>query len=1049
MHYYVRSSIALANVAVALLLVNVPRVEAQLTRGTVSGRVHDATGAILPAVDITIVNDATGSLRRLATSADGFYRAAALEPGQYTMTFELSGFRTVEQRALVVRSALETTLDVALAPGGVVESVQVTASSDAVLDRTNPTVGLTFSGRYLSNLPLSPDRDITRLALLVPTVVSAPGASPLSANGQRSRNNNFSVDGSDNNEMTISTFTMMVPPEAVEEFQVQTNPYNVEFGRNTGAQVNVITRGGTNRLQGDLHEDYRGSALNTLSNIEKDSGFTHPPRFNQNRFGASVGGPFLRDRAFFYGLAQGTRSRSASTLGATVRVPTRAGLDALRSVPLGVGQSAASRTEVLRRLDFLRQVHEGVGLRNLQTTTVNGVPIETGQANVGRATPGDGLDLFARADVQWTPTDRTTWRVARTALTNDNVYSNVDFGSRFAAGEDVLDRQVAISHLRIFGPSLLNELRVSHVRRRLDFPEQDAASPTATINGFFTIGGTRDFPQGRLQDSFQMSDVVTLQRSRHGLKMGADLRYITLDNLAAFDSKGTFTFNNLQDYVNNRAALYRQAVQTASFEASQWQMFFFAQDDLKLTRSTTLNLGLRYETATVPLGFFGAIDHDVRGAVVPGPLQRDHNNVAPRVGLSWSPSAQGGVKGWLFGDGRGVIRSGYGVGYDLLFYNLLVLAAGNYPRVVNSETSNAFDVYPATKTATGTPVFSPTATFRNVPERAQSPRNRYWSLTYQRNLGEPWTFEFGYSGSRGANGLTQLQANPAILTAEQAATVREAEDPFSIPSVQSRRAVPGVGSRILYATVGRSSYHAAFLRLERRLRRGLQMGAAYTFSRTMSDSDELLALPDIAGASPQVPQDFSALDREWAVSAFDRPHRATVHWSYETPAIGSGPLRALGSGWQVSGVFQGQSGQPFTILTGVDSNGNGAAGDRPNYDSSGRLVVDPKTGNLKSFTTSGMFLVPSVDGEPLPNSLGNGNLGRNTLRAAAWFTWDLSLSRRFMLGRHRVTLRADVYNAFNQDNYGVPVNVMNDLSFGQNVNDWGRRSMTLGARYEF
>lgn len=1026
---------------------------AQLTRGVVSGTVQDSTGAVVPGATVTVTNQQTGLVRTAVTSETGLYRVPALEPGMYRVLVELDGFRAIEHADVPVRTNEEASLDVTLTVAALTESVQVVAApSSASLNKTNPTVGLTFSTRQASALPLSADRDVTRLALLSPNVFSAPGASPIAANGQRSRNNNFTIDGSDNNEVTITTATMPMVPEAVAEFQVQTNPYNVEFGRNSGAQINVITRSGTNAFTGQVFEFYRGSALTSLNNIEKANGLTDPTRFNRHQVGAAAGGPVVRNRMFFYGLYQGDHGRSSNTLGSTVRVPTATGFAALATVPLGAEQSAASRQAVLDRLAFLRDVYaKGPAFRSIQNTLVNGVPIETGQTNLGRATPNDTHNVLARADVQVSPSDTLTVRYARNAIVNENAYSNTDFGAAFAANEQVHDQNTAVSYTRILAPTLLNEARLSHIRRDLQFPENDPGSPTATIGGFFNVGGTSQFPQGRLQDSFQFSDVLTHQRGRHAVKVGADVRYLALDSLAAFDSKGTFTFNNLQDYLNNRAASYRQALQTSSFDATQWQLFFFAQDDVRVTPSLTLNLGLRYENSTVPLGFFGATEPQVLASRVPGPMRRDNNNVAPRVGFAWSPSATRGVLGALFGDGRGVLRGGYGTGYDVLFYNLLINAAGNYPRVVNGDLNNAFDIYPNTTPVSGAAVFSPLATFRNVPENAQSPMSHYWSLSLQRDLSERLTMEVGYTGSLGRNALTQMQGNPSVLTEAQAATVRAAGNAFAIPSVQARREDPAIGSRILYATVGTSEYHAAFARVDRRFANGLQFGAAYTLSRLMSDSDELLALPDIATASPQVPQDYNALDGEWSVSAFDRTHRAAVHWIYEVPRFSSRALDAALGGWRVAGVFQAQSGQPFTILTGVDSNGNGGGGDRPNLVPGGTLTADPLTGNLKSFTTSGLFYVPlAANGTPLASSLGNGNLGRNTLRAAAVYNWDMSIAKRVtLLGAHAVTFRADVFNVFNQDNYGVPINAMNNLSFGQNVNNWGNRSMTLSAKYEF
>jgi hypothetical protein len=436
---------------------------------------------------------------------------------------------------------------------------------------------------------------------------------------------------------------------------------------------------------------------------------------------------------------------------------------------------------------------------------------------------------------------------------------------------------------------------------------------------------------------------------------------------------------------------------------------------------------------------------------VQGPLSRDANNLAPRAGFAWSPSGERGVMGALFGEGRGVIRGGYGVGYDVLFYNLLVLTASNYPRVVVGETTNAVDVYPRTLSVTGEPVFSPMAVFRNVPQDAQSPMSHYWSASWQRELGSTMSVEAGYSGSLGRNGFVQMQGNPSVLTAEQAAAVRATGNAFAIPSVQARREDPQIGSRLLYATVGRSEYHAGFVRFDRRFSQGLQFGAAYTLSRLMSDGDETLALPDIVMASPQTPQDYNDLDSEWSVSAFDRTHRLATSWIYETPRWSGRVTNAVFGGWRFAGVFQAQSGQPFTVLTGVDSNGNGGGGDRPDFDASGQLVPDPEIGNLRTFTTTGMFFVPrGANGLPLASSLGNGNLPRNSLRAPAVFNWDLSVARQFRLfGTHALTLRADILNAFNQDSYGIPINTMNNLSFGQNVNNWGNRSITVSAKYAF
>ncbi len=230
---------------------------------------------------------------------------------------------------------------------------------------------------------------------------------------------------------------------------------------------------------------------------------------------------------------------------------------------------------------------------------------------------------------------------------------------------------------------------------------------------------------------------------------------------------------------------------------------------------------------------------------------------------------------------------------------------------------------------------------------------------------------------------------------------------------------------------------------------------AYTYGRTYSDGDESLGVGAITAGSPQIPQDFTNLDVEWSPSVFDRPHRLVVNWIYELPWFESGwaangVMKSIFDGWQFSGVMQTQSGQPFTILTGVDSNGNGAGGDRPNL-GSGSLTEDPVTGNLRTFTNNGAYVTTlGTNGLPIAFGLGNGNAPRNNLRGPGFVNWDLSLSKRFRIfSTHAIGVRADFLNAFNQDEYQNPVSNMTSPDFGKNLNDWGQRSITLGINYQF
>jgi hypothetical protein len=1013
---------------------------------------------VVPGVTVTVTHVDTNAAQTAVTDAEGFYRVPALEPGRYTVVSELSGFRTVEQRDVTVRPALETPIDVKLDPAGVGETVQVTAEAATLgLNKSSPTIATTLTSRQVAELPLPGGRNINNLVLTVPNAMSTTGQGQYAVNGNRPRNNNYMVDGSDNNDVSVTIATSQIVPESVAEFQVLQNPYSVEFGRNSGGQVNVITKSGSNRFAGDFFDYYQASGLNSLTNLEKASGLTVPAKFIRHQVGGDIGGPVLRDKAFFFGLYQRDSQHTAlRPSGTTVRIPTPAGFAALAGAPLRTGQSAASRQAVLQQIAFLQDVYAGSAVfRNFSPVQVNGVTVETGQTNVAIQDPSLYHTGLGRVDFRPWANDNFTARYSINDRFDENGTGALGFGSRFAANQDLVDTNFAFSNTHVFSNAALNEVRFSLVRRDLAFPENDPASPAVTITGLFNIGGPSNFPQGRLTNAYQFSDTVTWNVSKHALKFGADVRLNDVHNEAAFDSKGTFTFNNLEDYMNNNAFSVAQALQTATFDVKQWQSYFFVQDDFRVTSDLTINAGIRYEISDVPLGMFGSTDPQVRDALVPGPVKKDTNNWAPRVGFAWSPR----FNHWLLGEGKSVLRGGYGVAYDVLFYNLLTVYTN--PNVNTITQNNVLDLYPNKLSSGSAAAFNPLNTWTNAPENTENPESRFYSLSFQREVGN-YLFEVGYSGSRGAKGINQIHANPAVLTAEQAATVRAGG---TIPSVQSRRLDPRFGVRTLIpAYVGpggndveaSSRYNAVFVAANRRLSRGLQLNSSYTFSRWRSNNDASLGEGGTESSS-QRPQSMFDYESEWSISNFDRPHRLAVSYMYEIPGPRQGLLGQIAGGWQFAGVTAFQSGRPFTILTGVDSNGDANAGsDRPDINASGTFTWDA---DHRNFTNSGYYTVPlGSNGLPLLNGLGNGNAPRNSERMAAAWNTDFALYKRFTVaGTTRLVVRVDAFNALNQDNYGgaagttIPVtfNQMSSPSFGQNNNNWGRRVIQLSGKITF
>ncbi|MFN0123089.1 MAG: hypothetical protein ACKV2V_21525, partial [Blastocatellia bacterium] len=461
----------------------------------------------------------------------------------------------------------------------------------------------------------------------------------------------------------------------------------------------------------------------------------------------------------------------------------------------------------------------------------------------------------------------------------------------------------------------------------------------------------------------------------------------------------------------------------------------------------------------VPFGFFGATDAESRAALASGPVRPDRDNFAPGVGFAWSPRPANGLMKTLLGDGLTAIRGGYRINYDVLFYNILTVNASNYPRVVTLDLQNLYDVFPSRQTGSAQAVFNPLATYVNSPEDLSNPMGQAFSLTIQRQLLNDYVLEFGYAGSRATNAINQLQANPGLLAAAQIQTVQQTRNAGSIPALQARRLFPQFGSRVLIASTAQSTYNSGFVSLNKRFTQGLLFTTAYTWSKNMSNNDESLGVGAITAGSPQVPQDFFNYNAEKSPSAFDRTHRFAASWVYEVPWFkgnwAQGVFKQVLGGWQYSGVFEVQSGQPFTILTGVDTNGNGGGGDRPNFNPRGTLTQDPVTGNLRSFTSArdtGQFIVPvlGANGLPVANSLGNGTLGKNTLRGEGLMNWNMSLLKRVKLTETmNVQLRVDALNIFNQRFFGNPIGNMNSPDFGRNLNNGGNRSLTLGAKFAF
>lgn len=1052
---------------------------AQITRGSFTGVVTDPTGAVIPGVVVKARNLATGVERDVETNTVGVYRMVGVDPGAYRLDFRKEGFEAFVVGRVELNTGAEVTLNQTLKIGTAATVVEVTEPPVGVeLSKSSGTIERTFQSKFVNEIPLTgATRDVNQLALAAPTATRGPGSTGIAANGQRARNNNFMLDGVDNNDPSVTISNLRVIPEAVDQFQVQTSPYSAEFGRSSGAQISVVTKSGGNQYHGSVFDYYRANWMEPVNLINQRAGLKETPRFNQNQAGGTLGGRIIRDRTFFFALIEANRRREApdGRNSTSATIPTQAGFQALASVPLGDGQTTASRQAALGGLSFLNQVYAlNPNFTNLRSTTINGVNIPIGTINIPLANPYNFWYAVGKIDHRLNDKHQLSYRYIIDDRTQPDVISNLQFGSLFSGAQVIRRQNHAASDTWSVNSKMVNEFRFAKVRGVLDFPENDPTTPSTGISGFFTIGGASNFPQGRTQDQYQFQDTVTYNVGKHSLRFGINYSYLKLYNLSAFDSKGTYGFDNLAAFVNNTPATLSVALNTATFDARQHQQAYFFQDDFKVTRNLTLNLGVRYETANMPFGAFGATDAESLSAGVPGPAKSDRNNWAPRFGFAYSPSASSGFMGKLLGQDRTVIRGGFGLTYDYLFFNILTVNASNYPRVKTStlDRSALANLWPSLKTGAA-PGFDPRLAYVNAPTDLQSPQANIWSFSIQRQLGKGYVLELGHAGSRSYHGIRQGQLNPGILTEAQAAQVRAANNPNVIPGLPgvtaavnplpSRRLNPLWGARTTIESTAKGFYSSGYIKFDKRFSNGLLFGGNYTFSGTWSDNDESLGVGDITNSSPQIPQNFFNYRSEWSRSVFDRPHRVVAYWSYDVPWIKSSASwnkvgKQVFGGWQVSGLVDAQSGQPFTIRTGVDTNGIGSATPaRPNLNQGGAFTGDPVSGDLRTFTMpingTGLLTTTlnSQTGIPLANSSAVfGNLGRNTFRGPKFVNWNAALFKNIAIKeRWKVQLRSDFINAFNQYNFGNPVATMNSPIFGTNTTNPGNRTMLMSLKVLF
>ncbi|HEX8500068.1 MAG TPA: TonB-dependent receptor [Pyrinomonadaceae bacterium] len=1067
-------------VVLALLLFS-PEVTAQITEATLQGRVTDEADRALVAAEVTARNDATGLTRTAVTDGDGGFRLASLPPGAYTVVARAQGFKTFERRGLALNVGRTVEMSVRLEVGEVRETVEVTSGADAVGVSREGRVTDTLTRREVTELPLA-QRDVFLLPRLSAGATAIPGAanstklsnSPVvTVNGNRYRGNNYVLDGSMNTNPNNTGEPAIVPSvESVEEVQVQTSNFSAEFGRGSGAVINLRTMSGTNAFRGRLWEYHRDAALNARNFFAAERS---PQVFNQ--FGANLGGPLVKNRTFFFGSYEGTRNALARALSFQVETP-----ELREHVARTRPNSVAAR---LFRDFPAPSPLPGAGASryaNQSNVTLDGVTLPaTGSATVN-------LHDYVRFDQYLFKVDHSfrggldkltaRWIGERQRDEGGTSSSTATLGqaARGMRGPFTGDfYNLNLGHIRVLGRNV-NDLRFSFQMINTVRGDEDAVVPQITITGITAPFGDV-FSSGTRLRTYELRDTLTLDRGRHTLRTGGEARRIFKGLSIGPASAGTFSFNGVADLVNDRPFRQTLTVDPATGRPAGFPRYFtlyetglFFQDDWKVSGRLNLSLGLRHDyfgtareregrLSSIILGAGATFQERVANASV-GRVGRLYDpqrlNLSPRLGVAYDP----------FGDGKTSVRAGFSLAFQPHHGQSITGARALPPDAVqvvsqpstgvgtrilydvpvpfNPEFARGLNARGGVNPLPGeTARIRPTGFVINPTIKTQYGESFF--LNVQRQLGRGWVAEAGYTGTLGVN-LERIddvnRFNGDLLDGR--------ED----------RLNPNFGT-LLFVTNGvSSSYHGMTAELRRSFADDIFVQANYRFAKWLDTSSDTSTGQFQDNAEPgKGAQDVDCLRCERARSLFDIPHRfsASAVWSPKLLRDGARAwARVLFNGWQLSATLTAQSGRPFSVWNGAsfraggDYNldaGGGAVGggfyDRPDAPAAGSIP----TGFSRADFLNGLFPAGAF---PRPEPGRNGNLGRNTFRGPRYTTLDASLSRAVRLGETRsLQLRLDAFNALNNVNLFLPNSDLSLPNFGKSTQAFDPRHLQLGARFMF
>ncbi|HXE90806.1 MAG TPA: TonB-dependent receptor [Terriglobales bacterium] len=953
-----------------------------IVTGSISGTVVDQQQAVISGAKVTAEDVGTSQKYSTTTDNTGAFTIRALPVGTYNVSIEATGFQQLRIRNVAVSAGKDFLLGAKTLSIGAAEVVNV-ESTPPVVESTTAQVSTSFEARKVDELPgVFGGADV--LALLVPGVVDTADAqfsnsngTGISSNGQRGRSNNFQIDGQSNNDNSVAGPSLFLGNnDLIGEFQIVTNNFSAEYGRNSGTIINYVTKSGTNAYHGTLTYFHEGAFTDSLTNLDKNPvlGFCKEgedpavtgcspvlkPKHVRNRGGGTFGGPIIKDKAWFFMSGWADRQRENFTSSTSTGLPTPAGNATLATAfCAGVTPSCPSHPGIgylLTRGPWTISAGNPTA-GNLTTVSVSDgvttVPVEFG--TITRTVPNGFNDWEAsgRADIQVTSKDRFFARY----LFQDLFFDFAASGGRSAAGYWVAGpgrtQQIGVDWVRNWTNTFVNQFRFSYSRAFFGFTGgSDPNCTVETINqcpfsvaitGRPSMGHATNLPQDRLVNNSQWQDNASWVIGKHTLKFGGEYARQRSPNNFLPSVNGSYSFTSFNNFVRNIASALTLADGPVLFNFKEQDAALYFQDDWRIKDNLTLQLGLRWEYTQQAVNLL----HDLTVARESDPstafwdttlplsrttfplIPADTNNFGPNIGFAWTPRFWEG----FFGKDKTVIRGGYRVAYDPAFYNIFANSATAAPVVNLGAIAAANRPIPAGTAYNGAELRAAKLPFlplgvdpgiraqTDVSPNFHNPYVQQWSLGLQREVTSKIGFEVRYVGNHAVGLFQTINANPRLdaLLADFPDLVPSGVAPCSDPTMPGfAQFRPNCEKRLLRRRTNTawSIYHGLQSRLDVQNWHGLTAGVSYTFSRTIDNVSEIFATFAGGNSNALAQNPFDINQGERGVSGISFPHAFSVYWIYDLPMFKNqqGFVGRLLGGWQINGIHRYRSGQPFNPL---------------------------------------------------------------------------------------------------------------------------------------